>query len=167
VPDDRLTGLRSRTYLDNMLEHEWSACVRDSRNLTLFLFEVDHFELYVDTFGRPAGNSCLRRVAQALRACFRRDNDVCARDDGPHFACLATGDEAGPALEFAGRVCQRVRELGIHHPKSPSGRFLTISAGVATIEPGPGTGPEALRALAERHLAAATSAGGDRAVGES
>lgn len=167
APDDRLTGLRSRAYLDGMLDHQWNACLRESRGLTVFRFEVDHFELYVDTFGRPAGNSCLRRVAQAIRACFRRGSDVCARDDGPHFACLATGDEAGPALRFAGRVCQRVRELGIHHPKSPSGRFVTVSAGVATVEPGPDANPETLRALAEQHLAAAASAGGDRAEGES
>lgn len=165
APDDRLTGLRSRAYFDDMLDHELRACIRESRSLTVFLFDVDHLGVYNETFGRPAGISCLRRIAKAMRACFRRGSDVCARHEPTDFACLALGDEAGPALEFAGRVCQRVRELCIHHPKSPSGRFVTISAGVVTVEPDASVTTASLIERAEQALQVARSAGGDQASG--
>jgi diguanylate cyclase (GGDEF)-like protein len=165
APDDRLTGLRSRAYLDRMLEHEWSACVREGRRLTVFLFGVDHFERYSETFGRRAADSCLRRLAQSIRASFRRGSDVCARYDETRIACFAVDGEAGRVLEFATQICRRIRELCIHHPKSPSGRYVTVSAGVATIEPGPDDSLETLLELVEARLGEAGSAGGDQANG--
>ena len=89
LPKDRLTGLYSRAYFDDVLAREWAASALVSRSLTLFLFDIDFFSTYNDTFGRGAGDSCLRLVAQAIRSCFRRDSDLCVRYDGQRFACLA------------------------------------------------------------------------------
>jgi PAS domain S-box-containing protein len=81
APDDRLTGLRSRVFFDQALEREWHLCVRESRTLNLFLFSIDHVRQYLDTFGRRAGDSCLRQVARGIRGAYRRSSDVCARYD--------------------------------------------------------------------------------------
>jgi diguanylate cyclase (GGDEF)-like protein/PAS domain S-box-containing protein len=165
APDDRLTGLRSRSFFDELLLREWRVCLRDRRSLTLFLFDMDFFGAYNDTFGKKAGDSCLRLAARAIRGSFRRGGDVVARHDGQRFACFASGMEQEPAIEFAGRICERVRQLCIHHPRSPGGRFVTMSAGVVTGMPEPeGTAGELLAAC-EEALGRAKSAGRGQASG--
>lgn len=161
APTDRLTGLRSRTFFDEVLHREWSACMRDSRPVTLFFFDVDDFGRYNETFGKGAGDSCLRLIAQAVKGTFRRGSDVCARYDGQRFACLAVSGGHGDVRAFAESVCERVRNLSLPHPKARSGRYVTVRGGVATVVPEPEDRVERLLAAAEAALAAARSAGGD------
>ena len=37
---ERTARLRSRAFFDDVLQREWSACMRDSRAVTLFYFDV-------------------------------------------------------------------------------------------------------------------------------
>ena len=164
APDDRLTGLRSRTYFDQALEREWQLCLRESRSLNLFLFAIDHVDQYLETFGRRAGDSCLRQVARGIRGAFRRSSDVCARYDTWSVACFASGIEMGPADEFAEGVCERVKALCIHHPHSPVSRFITVSGAVLRLMPDESASlPDTLLRL-EQLLEQAVVDGGDRAV---
>jgi hypothetical protein len=38
-------------------------------------------------------------------------------------------------MEFAGQISTAVRELGLHHPRATSSRFVTVTADVAVAEP--------------------------------
>lgn len=163
APDDRLTGLRSRTFFDELLKREWSVCQREGRSITLFLFDMDFFAAYNETFGRKAGDSCLRLAGRAVRAAFRRGSDVVARYEGQRFACMGSDMEQGPALEFAGRICGRVRDLSLPHPHSPGGRFVTVGGGVVTRVPGKDDTLEGLIEDCLAALARAKIAGGNRA----
>lgn len=165
VPKDRLTGLYSRAYFDDVLAREWAASGLVSRSLTLFLFDVDYFSNYNETFGHGAGDSCLRLVAQAIRSCFRRDSDLCVRYEGQRFACLAASMGSGDAIEFAQMICNRVKELCIHNPRSPISKYITVSGGVAALKPGPEETVALLTDMAESALTAAKSEGGDKASG--
>lgn len=164
APTDRLTGLRSRAFFDDVLQREWSACMRDSRAVTLFYFDVDEFGRYNQTFGKGAGDSCLRLIAQAIKGTFRRGSDVCARYDGQRFACLAVSGAEGDQRAFAETVCARVRNLSLPHPKARSGRYVTVRGGVAVLVPEPEERVERLLAAAEGALAEARDAGGDCVV---
>lgn len=164
LPEDRLTGLKSRAFFDQLLAREWSICQRDDRSITLFLFDVDYFAAYNDTFGRGAGDSCLKRVANAIRSCFRRGGDVVARYDGQRFGCFASGMEEGPALRFAGEICERVRAMAMHHPRSPGGRYVTVSCGVATLTPDREGKSEDLIFAGEAALSRAKAGGGNCAA---
>jgi diguanylate cyclase (GGDEF)-like protein/PAS domain S-box-containing protein len=165
VPKDRLTGLYSRAYFDDVLAREWAASALVSRSLTLFLFDIDFFSIYNETFGRGAGDSCLRLVAQAIRSCFRRDSDLCVRYDGQRFACLAASMGSGDAIEFAQLVCNRVKELCIHNPKSPTGKYITVSGGVAALKPGQDESVALLIESTVSALEASKAAGGSQASG--
>jgi PleD family two-component response regulator len=57
-----------------------------------------------------------------------------------------------------------VRALAILHPRSSTGRYLTVSAGVVTTTGARSHGPEALVEAVQRALLAAQAAGGNRAV---
>ena len=57
------------------------------------------------------------------------------RWEGGTFAVLTQGDAAEKASQYAQVVAQRVRDLLMHHPRAGSGRFVTLSAGVASLVP--------------------------------
>ena len=55
------------------------------------------------------------------------------------------GSSSLPQVEaFAADIAERVRQLAIHHPRSPVARFVTVSAGAASLVPGQAQGAEDL-----------------------
>jgi diguanylate cyclase (GGDEF)-like protein/PAS domain S-box-containing protein len=133
--EDRLTGLNSRAYFEEFLERDWLVAQRDSHEIGLVLFDIDDLGPYNDTFDRAAGDACIRRVARVIAGSYRRGADLIGRWEGGTFAVLTQGDEAEKASQYARIVAQRVRDLLIHHPRSGAERFVTLSAGVASLVP--------------------------------
>ena len=97
-------------------------------------FSLDDFDAYVDVFGQHAADSCLRRVGQAIRRCLRRASDVVGRLDGERFAVLSHAPDEHAVQDFAARISTAVRELGLHHPRSRAGRFVTVSFRVGLVQ---------------------------------
>lgn len=133
--EDRLTGLHSRAYFEELLQRDWVLAQRDSHEIGLTLFDIDDLTTYNDTFDKSAGDACIRRVARVIGASYRRGGDLVGRWEGGTLAVLTQGDAAQKAPQYAQIVAQRVRDLLIHHPRNGSGRYLTISAGVASLVP--------------------------------
>lgn len=156
---DRLTGLQNARSFEAALERAWFICARDGRNLVLFVFSPDYFDAYGETFGRIAGDSCLRMVARAVGGGFRRASDAVARIEGETFAALAVDMDPAIAGNHAERICARVRGLAIHNPRAPGGRYLTLSAGIALGQPSPAGGWRELLQAARGALAEAQSGG--------
>src|SRR5918994_4332082 len=112
--DDAVTGLLTETAFREVLEHDWAVAARDKTGLALIAFTLDHFDAYLNVFGRHATDSCLRRVAQAVRRCMRRSSDVAARittDDGETLVVLSHASDETGVLAFADRISSAVREL--------------------------------------------------------
>ena len=133
--EDRLTGLHSRAYFEELLQRDWVLAQRDSHEIALTLFDIDDLATYNDTFDKNAGDACIRRVARVISASYRRGGDLVGRWEGGTLATLTQGDAAQKAPQYAQVVAQRVRDLLIHHPRNGNGRYLTISAGVASLVP--------------------------------
>lgn len=149
--EDPVTGLLNERAFNDVLEHDWAVASREQSTIALVLFTLDDFAAYVDVFGRHAADSCLRRVGQAVRRCLRRASDVVARLDDARFVVLSHASDEPGVREFAERISTAVRELGLHHPRSKSGRFVTVSHRVYSVTAGPGIGTagEQLQALFE------------------
>lgn len=133
--DDAVTGLLNERAFRDVLEHDWAVAAREQSSLAVVVFELDDFDAYLGVFGRHATDSALRRVGQAIRRRLRRASDVAARLDGGRFLVLSHAADEGNVREFAARITQTVRELGLHHPRSSSSRFVTMSFDVAAAEP--------------------------------
>jgi diguanylate cyclase (GGDEF)-like protein/PAS domain S-box-containing protein len=133
--EDRLTGLHSRAYFEELLQRDWLLAQRDSHEIGLTLFDIDDLGAYNETFDKGAGDACIRRIARVIGASYRRGGDLVGRWEGGTFAVLTQGDAAEKASQYAQVVAQRVRDLMMHHPRAGSGRFVTLSAGVASLVP--------------------------------
>lgn len=160
--DDRLTGLYNRGYFDELFHRDWAIAQREGRRLTLLLLDIDALAAYNETFGKPAGDSCIKRVARAIAGCLRRSSDLIARLEGGTIAALIHGMTPEQVLPYANNILERVREARIHHPKSQVLRYVTVSAGVVSMVPGPEEAADVLTNRARAALKEAKSAGRNR-----
>ncbi len=139
--DDPVTGLLNGRAFTEVFEHDWAVASREKSQLSVVTFRLDEFDAYVEVFGRHASDSCLRRVGQTIRRCLRRASDVVARTDGASFVVLSHASDEDGVREFARRISTAVRELGLHHPRASSSKFVTVTHDVAVSRPGSETRP--------------------------
>lgn len=132
--DDLVTGLLNARAFREIFEHDWAVAAREKSRLSVVKFVLDDFQAYVDVFGRHASDSCLRRVGQAIRRSLRRASDVVSRPSGACFLALSHASEEEGVREFAARIATAVRELGVHHPRSTTSRFVTVSYEVVVAD---------------------------------
>ena len=133
--EDRLTGLHSRAYFEELLQRDWQLAQRDSHEIGLTLFDIDDLGAYNEKFDRSAGDACIRRVARVIAASYRRGGDLVGRWEGGTFAVLTQGEATEKASHYAQTVKQRVSDLLMHHPTAGAGRYVTMSAGIASLVP--------------------------------
>jgi diguanylate cyclase (GGDEF)-like protein/PAS domain S-box-containing protein len=164
VREDKLTGLLRRSYFEDMLKRDWGVAQRESKPLTLFLFDLDFFAQYREVFGRAGADQSFRRIARVIHACFRRASDLCGRLEDEQVVALTAGMEDTNALSFAEATLARIRDLAIHHPRSSVSRYLTASVGVATTVPAHAASPENLLKAATDSLRLAKERGRNCAV---
>ncbi len=134
--DDAVTGLLNARAFADVFEHDWAVAEREKGKLSLVTFTLNDFESYLAVFGRHATDSCLRRVGQAIRRCLRRASDVVARPDGHRFIVLSHASDEDGVREFASKISIAVRELGLHHPRSDSSKFVTVTYDVSVADIG-------------------------------
>ena len=133
---DALTGVANRRRFDDALESEWARTLRNNAPMALALIDIDHFKLYNDHHGHPAGDACLLRVASALGGAIRADGDLLARYGGEEFALILPGADLAVARAVAQRACAAVAALQVRHEPAPGG-LLSISVGVAATPVAP------------------------------
>ena len=150
--EDRLSGLYTREYFEELLHHDWQVGVRDALPLTLMMFDIDELGSYNDTFGRPAGDACIRRVAGIIGAAFKRGADVVARWEGGRIVALVRNGDVAAVPEFAATVARRVLGQHIHNPRARRQKFVTVSIGAVSLRPSAEASMEQLLQAAERAL---------------
>jgi diguanylate cyclase (GGDEF)-like protein len=131
---DALTEVFNRRSFDDSLAREWKRAVRAGAPLGLLMVDVDHFKLFNDRYGHPAGDACLRSVAQVLRGACMRPADVTARYGGEEFAVLLPHTPRAGAMHLARRVMEAVTALGVPHEDSPTADHVTVSVGVGCYD---------------------------------
>ncbi len=168
---DALTGVANRRAFDEALEIETRRSLRTGEPLSLLMLDVDFFKRYNDTYGHPAGDVCLRQIAQIMAQTAKRAGDLVARYGGEEFAIILPHTRAADARVFAERLCGLIRDQAILHRESTAASVVTLSIGVASLDPScneadsgtsahsPGASPgrrvyspESLLALADRAL---------------
>ena len=132
---DALTGLANRKAFDEHRRRAWAHCKREQIPLAVALLDVDHFKAYNDTYGHQAGDRCLVAVAQTMAEFPRRPLDMVARYGGEEFVVLLPGCGARDAALLLDDLRSQIAALKLEHTASPTMSVVSVSAGVAAVEP--------------------------------
>jgi diguanylate cyclase (GGDEF)-like protein len=151
---DSLTGAVSRLYIEQLLGAEVDRVTRYGRPSGIILLDIDHFKAINDRLGHAVGDTVLSTLGEVLGQRLR-EADSLGRWGGEEFLVLL------PETDLTGttHLGEELRKAVAEHP-FPNVRKVTISLGVAEIQPG-----EEMTGLMERlddALYAAKRAGRDR-----
>lgn len=129
---DALTQVANRRALDDEIRR----CLADYQirgvTSTMMLIDVDHFKKFNDTHGHQSGDEVLRGVARVLRN--NSGEGLVARYGGEEFALIFAGQSTEAVLSQAERARQAV--AGTSFRAGGRELFVTVSAGLAEIQPG-------------------------------
>jgi diguanylate cyclase (GGDEF)-like protein len=158
---DALTGAANREHFDAQLRAELSYARRHKTDLSLVLFDVDHFKKVNDTYGHPVGDQVLVQIAQTVRREVRNE-DVFARYGGEEFAMILRGIDIAGARVVGERLRTKVSQFRI--PVQDGEFGVTISAGCASLATLADQTPEGLILASDQRLYAAKRGGRNRVV---
>lgn len=136
---DVLTGILNRRRAMEVLAREVRRSHRYHRDLSVILFDIDHFKKINDEYGHPVGDKVLKSFASLADARIR-DLDLLARTGGEEFMVVATETSGPGAVDLAERlrVAVETANFGID-------QVVTASFGVSQLRPG-----ESFAALMQR-----------------
>ena len=157
---DGLTQVFNRRYFNEALEREFNRSKRYTRDLSLVVFDIDHFKRVNDTHGHLAGDNLLRQISTAVKPRLRRE-DIFARTGGEEFGILLPEI----ALDGAVATAEKVRRIVEGTPLKVDQQIVpvTVSLGVALLGEAETT-PEELYKRADERLYDAKQGGRNRVV---
>jgi len=141
---DSLTQIANRRSFEQRILIEMSLHNRNDSPLSLLLIEIDHFKLYNDMYGHPAGDEILIEIAKLLTQVACRPSDLPARIGEEEFAVILPSTDLPGASHVAETLKLRLAVLKIPNANSPISDFITLSIGVTAA------GKEDLNALMRR-----------------
>lgn len=148
---DELTGAHNRRQFNKDLAAAVALHSRHHTPLALCLLDVDHFKLYNDRYGHPAGDEVLQKIALILRQQLQRASDHAYRVGGEEFAILLDINEPPEKVRrFIEQMREAIHALAITHEGSPVG-LVSISMGLVILK-----GLSATRSPAELYSQADT-----------
>ncbi|MGL1891078.1 MAG: diguanylate cyclase [Spirochaetaceae bacterium] len=162
--EDGLTSLGNRRCFDITLDSEWQRGLRFRQPLSVVMIDIDHFKPYNDTYGHQEGDICLKRVASSLNSTLKRQCDIVTRYGGEEFVAILPDTNSEGAVQVAERMLHAIDILDISHSTSLTLDHVTVSLGVATVIPAPGSIPEFLIKAVDAALYDAKAGGRNQLV---
>lgn len=133
---DGLTGLRNRESFDEKFDIAWRVAKREKKPISVMMIDIDFFKDFNDLYGHQAGDKCLQQVARVMSPIGRRPLDFVGRYGGEEFVIFLSGSIEQYAVEAAEQVRAQVEALRIPHAKSKAAGVVTVSVGLAHLDPG-------------------------------
>jgi diguanylate cyclase (GGDEF)-like protein len=128
---DKLTGVFNRRHMDATLEG-WVETVRESnQDLSIVLFDIDHFRQFNARWGHEGGDQVLREIGVLLNT---RDSDqfIPCRYGGEEFCVILPTTDLENARLIAEKLREDVKQLEVTF--KGRGMAVTISASVASFK---------------------------------
>jgi diguanylate cyclase (GGDEF)-like protein len=138
---DAMTGLDNFRQFEEDLSQEMSRATRYGRQLSVILFDIDHFKGFNDSLGHQAGDALLAQLATVLRNSLR-SLDKPARYGGEEFVVVCPETGCDEAKLIAERIRHNVEQTAFallgqtgDPGDAPAGlrtAHVTVSVGYAT-----------------------------------
>jgi diguanylate cyclase (GGDEF)-like protein len=122
---DGLTGISNRRFFEARLRDEYTRWQRYGGDMSVLLFDLDHFKKINDQFGHGVGDTVLREMAQRV-AQVVRVQDTFGRFGGEEFALLLPCTP----LEDAMQVAEKIRHTIGDAPVDVQGVSVPVTASV-------------------------------------
>jgi diguanylate cyclase (GGDEF)-like protein len=141
---DSLTGLHNRSWMDEAFPRMMMRCDRSKVPLCLVMTDIDGFDNFNNTFGRPVGDGVLIIVAKLLAENLR-PQDLLVYLGSDKFAILLPETSPGGALNIAERLREAMamstlatntNNTHAEHPLLIHDARITISIGIAPMRHG-------------------------------
>ena len=158
---DGLTQVYNKRYFIETLEREIGRAHRYRRELSLIMFDIDHFKKINDTYGHLAGDHVLKQLASVIKARIRRE-DIMSRYGGEEFAIILPEIDNYNAVQFAEKIRGIVEKAAFRFEDTDIP--VTISIGCASMTTELQEPHEFVR-VADGHLYTAKSQGRNRVCG--
>lgn len=152
---DPLTALLNRRAFDPALERLLARARSVGGEVSVVLFDLDHFKRFNDEHGHLAGDEALRRLAGVLRD-HAEDGDLVSRFGGEEFAVALAGAGIERARAYTAAVAS-----GLSATEIAPGARCTVSAGICVTD-GRAESVTAVLVSADAALYAAKERGRDR-----
>jgi diguanylate cyclase (GGDEF)-like protein len=156
---DGMTAAYNKRYFLERLAKELAYARRHATPLSLLMMDIDHFKTVNDTFGHPAGDAVLMKLAKVALDTLRTE-DVFARFGGEEFAVICRGVDVANATIVAERL--RVLVAAMRTTENGQEIAVTLSLGVAGYPELDIEKPDQLIAAADAALYEAKRAGRNR-----
>ncbi len=156
---DSLTRVFNRRHFFALAQTELDRARRYNRDLSVILLDIDHFKNVNDSFGHLVGDQVLETLASYCKSNLR-SFDVIGRYGGEEFIILLPETSLKRAAQIAERL--RKQALEIHIQTSRGTPAITISLGVAGIQPGQTATLDQLISTADQALYRAKAEGRDQ-----
>lgn len=128
---DHLTQAYNRRSFDEQGKRYQQLYALSKGNVSLALFDIDHFKKVNDTYGHDIGDHVIKECVRFLKESFQRENDFVARLGGEEFAVLLPDFDVQSACKKIEDCINRIRKETFvhqnHHIK------FTVSCGVAQL----------------------------------
>ena len=159
---DGLTGLFNHRHFKEVLKSELTRSARYERPLCLIMMDVDHFKIYNDTHGHPAGDEALKTLADIIKSRLR-DVDRSARYGGEEFVALLPETDWKNGKTVAEDIRAQMENYPFKGRESQPLGKVTVSFGVAEF-PTDCVGAASLIEKADEALYRAKGEGRNRVV---
>jgi len=124
---DELTQLANRSMFNHRLDVEIQSALHQHRELSLILFDLDHFKGVNDRHGHLVGDEVLRELSAKMRTLVQED-ELLARWGGEEFVVLLPDTGVEGAKHLAEKMRHAIEKSHFAH-----GEELTCSFGISTL----------------------------------
>jgi diguanylate cyclase (GGDEF)-like protein len=126
---DPVTRLFNRRFMLESIRRKWREAAPEE-SITAVMVDIDWFKQFNDTYGHPAGDVCLQRVAAVLQAFADEHHGIAGRMGGEEFGLLLSGLPEHAIPPILEQLRCSVAALAIAHRHSHAG-VVTVSVGAA------------------------------------
>lgn len=125
---DELTGILSRAEAIRLGEKELLEVKRNNKEISVLLFDIDHFKKINDTYGHVRGDHVIQAICDLINE--TSGDNIFGRYGGEEFLIILKNKNKDKALEFAEKIRKLVEDLEIKKDINDLPIRATISIGV-------------------------------------
>ena len=127
---DSMTKLYNRRYFMNIGKDIFNCAIRDSKELSIVMFDIDNFKNVNDSYGHDIGDEVIIAIAKVLKNSSRK-SDIACRFGGEEFIVLLPETSKNGAFTRAEKIRKEIEKLNFNESKKLFN--VSVSVGVSTL----------------------------------